>query len=134
MNFVSIRSSYLIAGDSNVSPEILSYFMVHYDDRVRARVAANPALSRAQLFELMNDDCEEVRMAVAENPSTPAALLELLAEDDNPDVRYAIAENANMPLHILSLLAQDENPYVSERALTTLEKVWCQVEYVVAAA
>jgi hypothetical protein len=124
MNTAAVRATYIIAGDSEAPNELLAYFIVHYDHKIRARVAGNPALTQEQIFELTNDPSPEVRAAVAENPAIPFAFLEMLAEDDSPDVRFAIAENANMPTYILSLLARDENPYVSERALKTLEKVW----------
>lgn len=124
MDFATMRSSYVIAGDVEAPIELLAYFIVHYDPAIRARVAGNPSLTRGQLFELANDEVAEVRIAVAENPATPASFIEMLAEDDSPDVRYAIAENHNAPTYILSMLVRDENPYVADRALRTLERVW----------
>jgi hypothetical protein len=124
MNLAKMRSTYVIAGDANTPIELLSYFMVHYDSAIRARVAGNPSLSRGQLFDLANDDVAEVRIAVAENPATPASFIELLAEDESVDVRFAIAENHNTPSYILSMLVRDENPYVADRALRTLERIW----------
>lgn len=114
---------YLVAGNQELSADLIVVLSQSDNYRIRVRIAENSCTTAILLNELAQDRNPEVRVAVADNRSAPYATLEHLAEDECADVRYALAENSQLPFSILLHLMSDDNPYVASRARKTADRV-----------
>lgn len=121
--------SYLLAGNVDVSPEILDQLSKSIFESVRRRVAENSHNALPIAIRLLKDKSIEVRIALTENKELLPFIALDLAHDESSDVRFALAENYDTPITVLELLAQDENPYVASRALRTLERTFSDYSY-----
>jgi len=125
-------SSYLLAGNPEISTEVIEQLSHSPKSCIRRRVAEN-VRPLAIAIELLRDEDVEVRIALTENSDLLPYIGLDLAHDRSSDVRFALAENPHAPLTVLEVLLQDENPYVSARAEQTLERASHYFPEVVAA-
>jgi hypothetical protein len=115
-------SSYLLAGNPEISQEVLEQLSRSPHTKIRRRVAENASNSLSIAIQLLRDEAIEVRIALTENQELLPYIGLDLTRDVSSDVRFALAENFNAPFSVLEALSRDENPYVSTRALQTLER------------
>lgn len=116
----ALLEQYLLAGSENTKAEQLRVLADHFCDKIRMRVAENPATPADVLRNLSHDVNHDVRIAVATNPKTEADVLERLARDDDVTVRHGMAQDISVSRVLLQQLAEDENPWVSAEAQKTL--------------
>lgn len=129
MSTVCECPSYLLAGNTEVAPEILEQLSKSVFESVRRRVAENVHHELPIAIRLLKDKSTEVRIALTENTELLPYIAVDLSHDESSDVRYALAENYNTPTAVLEQLSLDENPYVASRALTTLERTFSNYSY-----
>jgi hypothetical protein len=116
-------AQYVIAGNPQVSSQLLESFSRSPEPRVRARVAENAATPVHVLTRLLQDNNTDVRLSLSNNQKLPKIFMAQLARDESPDVRLGLAENPLVPKSILQVLTSDDNPYVSSRARRTLDRL-----------
>lgn len=116
-------TNYVKAGSQSCAPQMLAELAHSEIDRIRLRVAENPATPVDVLELLACDKNADVKIAVGTNPSTPAHVSYSLAFDEDPNVRLGLAEDMNTPMELLEKLMEDWNPYVSHRAGQTKEYI-----------
>jgi hypothetical protein len=115
-------SSYLLAGNPEVSKEVLEKLSRSPSACIRRRVAENARNPLSVAIELLRDVDVEVRIALTENQELLPYIGLDLTRDKSSDVRFALAENPNAPITVLEALTRDENPYVAARASQSLER------------
>lgn len=118
-----LLTDYVKAGTKSCSPEMLEILAHSEVDRIRLRVAENPATPLEVLELLSSDKNADVRIAVGTNSSTPPHVRYSLAFDEDPNVRLGLAEDMSTPVELLEKLLEDANPYVSHRAAQTQEYI-----------
>jgi hypothetical protein len=115
-----LLDQYIKAGSSNTKLEELRVLAEHLCDKIRMRVAENPAASTELLWNLAHDPSPDVRVAVGCNNSCDATILDLLVRDSDVIVRHGLAQNVATPRVLLEKLAEDDNGWVRGEALKSL--------------
>ncbi|HEY9681446.1 MAG TPA: HEAT repeat domain-containing protein [Oculatellaceae cyanobacterium] len=116
-----LLEQYILAGSTRTKPEQLRVLAEHFCDKIRMRVAENPAVSPELLWNLAHDANHEVRVAAGCNPSSDESVLNLLARDSDIVVRHGLAQSISAPRKLLEVLAEDDNGWVRGEALKSLE-------------
>lgn len=107
-----LLEQYILAGSTRTKPEQLRVLAEHFCDKIRMRVAENPAVSPELLWNLAHDANHEVRVAAGCNPSSDESVLNLLARDSDIVVRHGLAQSISAPRKLLEVLAEDDNGWV----------------------
>jgi hypothetical protein len=115
-----LLDQYILAGNENTKAEQLRVLADHFCDKIRMRVAENPATPIDVLRNLSHDANHDVRIAVATNRNCESVVLERLARDADVTVRHGMAQDIGIPPPLLEKLAEDENCWVKSEAEKTL--------------
>jgi hypothetical protein len=121
-----LLEQYVLAGSMQTKPEQLKVLAEHFCDKIRMRVAENPATPPDLLWDLAHDANHDVRIAVGCNPSCGESILDLLVGDADIVVRHGLAQNIDTPRSVLETLARDDNGWVSGEALKSLSILDCK--------
>jgi len=105
----------LVANEATPA-HLLRRLMHSNDARVRAGLAAHPAVQPAQLALLAQDTEFVVRLAAASSTKTPPTALMWLSHDESGAIRRAVASNPFACEVTLARLAQDRRPSVRKAA------------------
>lgn len=116
-----LLEQYIIAGSADTSPEKLKVLAEHFCDKIRMRVAENPATPPELLWSLAHDANHDVRVAAGCNPAADESVLNLLVRDADIIVRHGMAQSIDTPRTLLEVLAEDDNGWVRGEALKSLE-------------
>ncbi|MBS1955216.1 MAG: HEAT repeat domain-containing protein [Cyanobacteria bacterium SZAS-4] len=115
-----LLEQYVLAGSSKTKPEQLRVLAEHFCDKIRLRVAENPATPPELLWNLAHDRNHDVRVAAGCNPSANESVLNLLVRDADIIVRHGMAQSIETPRLLLEILADDDNGWVRGEALKSL--------------
>ena len=115
-----LLEQYILAGSTKTRPEQLRVLAEHFCDKIRLRVAENPATTRELLCNLARDSNHDVRVAVGRNPSCDESILNILIQDSDIVVRHQLAQHIDTPRFLLEALAEDDNGWVRGEALKSL--------------
>lgn len=115
-----LLEQYILAGSADTSPEKLRVLAEHFCDKIRLRVAENPATPPELLWNLAHDANHDVRVAAGCNPSADESVLNLLVRDADIIVRHGLAQSIDTPRQLLEGLADDDNGWVRGEALKSL--------------
>jgi hypothetical protein len=115
-----LLDQYILAGSKKAKPEQLRVLAEHFCDKIRLRVAENPATPAELLWNLAHDPNHDVRIAAGCNPSCDESVLNLLIRDADIVVRHGLAQSIDTPRMLLEVLADDDNGWVRGEALKSL--------------
>lgn len=115
-----LLDQYILTGSEKAKVEQLRVLAEHFCDKIRLRVAENPATPPELLWNLAHDATPDVRVAAGCNPSADGSVLNLLARDSDIVVRHGLAQSIEIPRTLLEVLADDDNGWVRGEALKSL--------------
>lgn len=117
-----------VAGNPNISTDILGYLLRDKSSLVRTASVRNPKVTTEQVLELLEkEDCETLFYAMARETFYDEEVYRVLAKKGSDNVKMRLGTNEAVPNDVIQILLDDDSVRVVNATISnpkvTLEKI-----------